>query len=223
MRISNKILRRWQRFWMRFAGTNKLGRLCYGLAALFSPPHYAREQLAYIRNKGYISAKATIFHRELILGKCIFIDDDCMIYQNQDGKHVTLGDTVRVYRNSIIETGQGASLTIGENSSIHPRCQLNAYLANIEIGKNVMIAANCALYSYNHGNDISTPIHTQPITAKGPIVIEDDAWIGAGAIILSGVRIGTGAIVGAGAVVTRDVPNYGIVAGNPAKLIKLRE
>lgn len=59
-------------------------------------------------------------------------------------------------------------------------------------------------------------------TTKGPIVVEDETWIGTNALILSGVKIGKGAIVAAGAVVTKDVPNYSIVGGNPAKIIKYR-
>jgi len=59
-------------------------------------------------------------------------------------------------------------------------------------------------------------------TTKGPIVVEDEVWIGTNALILSGVKIGKGAIVAAGAVVTKDVPNYAIVGGNPAKIIKYR-
>lgn len=59
-------------------------------------------------------------------------------------------------------------------------------------------------------------------TSKGPIIVEDEVWIGTNALILSGVKIGKGAIVAAGAVVTKDVPNYAIVGGNPAKVIKYR-
>lgn len=58
--------------------------------------------------------------------------------------------------------------------------------------------------------------------SKGNIVIDDDVWIGYGSIILSNVHIGQGAIIGAGSVVTKDVPPYAIVAGNPAKIIKYR-
>lgn len=57
---------------------------------------------------------------------------------------------------------------------------------------------------------------------KGPIIIEDEVWIGFGVIILSGVRVGKGAIIGAGSVVTKDIPAYAIVGGNPAKIIKYR-
>jgi acetyltransferase-like isoleucine patch superfamily enzyme len=58
--------------------------------------------------------------------------------------------------------------------------------------------------------------------SKGPVIIGNDVWVGAGAIILSGVSIGDGAIVAAGAVVTKDVPAYSIVGGNPARLIRFR-
>lgn len=57
---------------------------------------------------------------------------------------------------------------------------------------------------------------------KGPIVIKDDVWIGTNALILSGVTVGQGAIIGAGSVVTKDVPAYSIVVGNPAKVVKYR-
>ena len=57
---------------------------------------------------------------------------------------------------------------------------------------------------------------------KGAIIVNDDVWIGIGAIILSGVTIGRGAVVAAGSIVSRDIPPYAIVAGNPAKVIKYR-
>lgn len=59
-------------------------------------------------------------------------------------------------------------------------------------------------------------------TSKGDIIVEDDVWIGYGSIILSGVRIGQGAVIGAGSIVTKDVPPYSIVCGNPAKVVKYR-
>jgi virginiamycin A acetyltransferase len=58
--------------------------------------------------------------------------------------------------------------------------------------------------------------------SKGPIIVEDEVWMGMGAIILSGVKIGKGAIIGAGAVVTKDIPPYSIAAGNPARILKYR-
>ncbi|WDF82754.1 CatB-related O-acetyltransferase [Lacticaseibacillus pabuli] len=64
--------------------------------------------------------------------------------------------------------------------------------------------------------------HEADVQAKGPITLGDDVWIGANVTIVSGVTIGQGAVVAAGSVVTKDVPPYAIVGGNPAKVIKYR-
>ena len=68
---------------------------------------------------------------------------------------------------------------------------------------------------------IDIPMVKQPILRKR-IIVEDDVWIGAGAVILGGVRIGTGSIVGAGSVVTRDVKPFSVVVGTPALMIRKR-
>lgn len=207
---------------MRISGKGWFGRLATFLAALPAPPHYGREFLARCNERGYVAPWATIYHGDLRLGKHVFIDDRCMIFQNKDGGPVICGDRVRLYRDVILETGSEGYISIGTDASIHARCQLNAYRQSIEIGDQVMIAANCAFYSYDHGILPGDPIHRQPLTSKGPIRIEDGAWLGTGVIVLSGVTIGRGAVVGAGSVVTKDVPEYAIVAGNPARMIKRR-
>ena len=85
----------------------------------------------------------------------------------------------------------------------------------------------------NHRTDWNTTYHFSVLwesakninghpASKGDVIIGHDVWIGEGAVILSGVRIGNGAVIGAHAVVTRDVPSYQIVAGNPAKIMKPR-
>jgi acetyltransferase-like isoleucine patch superfamily enzyme len=66
------------------------------------------------------------------------------------------------------------------------------------------------------------PMSHQSLHSKGPIIVEDDVWLGVGVTVLSGVRIGKGSVVGAGAVVTHDVPEGAIVAGVPARVIKMR-
>ncbi|MBQ7501894.1 galactoside O-acetyltransferase [bacterium] len=85
----------------------------------------------------------------------------------------------------------------------------------ITIEDDVMIAANVQLLSNNHD-----PYDRHVLTCR-PIVIKKGAWIGAGASILPGVTVGRYAIVGASSVVTKDVPDYGVVVGSPAKVIKM--
>jgi len=98
------------------------------------------------------------------------------------------------------------------------------FLADTEVGRSVMIASHVAfLNSDDHRYDVVGK--TMWDSGRGDrykIVVEEDVWIGHGAILLSPARIGRGAIVAAGSVVTKDVPRYAIVGGNPAKVIKMR-
>jgi len=78
------------------------------------------------------------------------------------------------------------------------------------------------MHAENHNiGRTDVPIDAQGVTRQG-IVIEDDCWLGGGATILAGVRVGRGAVVAAGAIVTRDVPPYAIVAGVPARVVRMR-
>ena len=86
------------------------------------------------------------------------------------------------------------------------------------LGDRVSIAPKCIFVLVSHPNSSEVK---KTISFKPPFIrIENDAWIGAGAIILPGLTIGEGSIVGAGAVVTKDVPPHSVVAGNPARVIK---
>jgi hypothetical protein len=90
------------------------------------------------------------------------------------------------------------------------------------MGDGVRIASHASIYGFNHGYaDVTLPVYRQPLTTVG-VTIGDDVWIGAGAVIVDGVRIGSHSIVAAGAVVTKDVPAYSIVGGNPARVIRDR-
>jgi acetyltransferase-like isoleucine patch superfamily enzyme len=129
------------------------------------------------------------------------------------------GDRVAL-RNGVTLAGHG-TLVIGSNSGINAESIITA-MNRVEIGTNVMIAPRVYILDVDHKferRDI--PISEQGYSLSDTI-IEDDVWIGAGAVISRGVRIGRGAIVGANAVVTRDVEPYAIVGGVPAKLIKYR-
>ncbi len=212
----------WARFWMLFSGTSLPGKLATWFAVWFAPPYYGRDYLSWIYRWGYISASATIHHGDLHYGSNIFIDDRVLIYQFGSGGPVTLADRVHILRDCILQNGMGGSLSIGANTHIQPRCMFSAFLSPIVVGSDVLIAANCAFYSYDHGIDPGELISKQPITTKGGIIIEDDVWLGVNVIVLDGVRIGKGAVIGAGSVVTNDIPANAIAVGVPARVKAMR-
>jgi acetyltransferase-like isoleucine patch superfamily enzyme len=212
----------WSRFWMKFAGLGYFGRFATWLATWFIPPYYERRRLAQYNSKGYIAPSATVYHSQLKLGANVFISDRVLIFEDRNSGSVQLGDRVRLHQDICIQTGNGGSLQIGENTSVQPRCQFSAYKSAIQIGSNVLIAPNCAFYPYDHAIAPDLPIAKQPLQTKGGIAIEDDVWLGFGVIVLDGVRIGKGAVIGAGAVVTQDIPEGAIALGVPARVVKLR-
>jgi maltose O-acetyltransferase len=89
---------------------------------------------------------------------------------------------------------------------------------NVTIGNRVSIAPRVTLVTSSHPNN--SRIRGFAPVSQGPIVIEDDAWLGAGCVILPGVRIGRGAVVGANSVVAQNVPALQVVAGQPARSIR---
>lgn len=136
------------------------------------------------------------------------------------------GGVVSVGRGSFIDHGVvirafGGNVYVGDNTYI------NAYSVligggNITIGNNTLIASSTIMVASNHVfSNKNELIHYQGLSTEG-IVIGNDVWIGAGARILDGVIIGNGAVIGAGAVVTKDVPDYAVVVGIPARQISSR-
>lgn len=223
--LFSKIKKRWYQYWMRRASRSSFGRLAMRLASYTAPPDIASVPLAYINKSGcgYISPSATLFHGDLYIGKYIFIGDQVTMIQVGESGTIKLGDKISIFKNAILDTGREGSITIGKESSIHHNSILKAYASNIIIGDGVMIAANCALYSYNHTAKLGLPIRDQPVTSRKGIQIGDEAWLGTGVIVLDGAHIENGAIIGAGSVVTGHIPANAIAVGNPAKVIKYRE
>lgn len=207
---------------MRFSGFSFQGRTSAYIASWAAPPHKKRVMLAQMSKNGFVERTATIYHSNFEMGSHCFIGDRVIILQKSSGGKVKIGSYVNIYRDTIIETDFGGDLTIGDYSSIHPRCQINAYVSSVKIKKGVMIAPNCAIYPHTHGLEYGVPIRKQALTSRGPILIDDEAWLGFGVIVLGGVRIGKGAAVGAGAVVTHDIPDNAIAVGNPAKVVRFR-
>lgn len=119
---------------------------------------------------------------------------------------------------------QNASFTpflhIGDNSGVGKNSVISG---EAYIGNNVMMGPDCIMYSYSHEHSkINVPMNEQGFEKEVPIQIGNDVWIGARVIILPGVKVGNHCIIGAGSIVTKNVPDYAIVGGNPAKIIRMR-
>lgn len=115
------------------------------------------------------------------------------------------------------------SIIIGENVCFNYRCHIGA-IDKIVIGNNVLIGSNVLItdhsHGYNDGRDIGISPADRRLVSKGPVIIEDDVWIGENVCILPNVTVGHHSVIGANSVVTKNIPPYSIVAGNPVKIIK---
>lgn len=128
----------------------------------------------------------------------------------------TVGDRTVIEDFSVINNGMGP-VHVGSNCLIGLS---NVVIGPVTIGNHVITAQHVVMSGLNHGyEDITQPIMTQRCTTA-PIIIGDDCWIGANAVITAGVNVGKHCIIAAGSVVTKDVEPYTIVAGNPAKALK---
>ena len=217
--ISAVLSTAWSYFWLRFAGLGYWGRISAWLATWFAPPYKMRRSWARYYAAGYIAPSATIAHQDLQLGSNIFIGDRVRIFEDVCSGAVELAERVYLHNDVCIQTGDAGSLQIASDTHIQPRCQFWAYGASIQIGRGVQIAPNCAFYlGDRHCQDDAT--RDSPVAMD--IIVEDDVWLGHGAVILEGTRIGRGAVIGSGAVVDRDIGDGAIVVGVPARVIGTR-
>lgn len=116
--------------------------------------------------------------------------------------------------------GFNPELEIGDRSGVGQNTDLSGHIV---IGKDVMMGPNCQMRTYSHAHDrIDIPMDQQGFEPERVMHIGDDVWIGSNVIVLPGANIGSHCIIGAGAVVTKDVPDYAIVGGVPAKIIRFR-
>lgn len=180
---------------------------------------YAKTKLyTYILSKGFKSfGQKTLIrpNKDLIIGKeYIEIGNNTIL-----GRHIQL---------TAWESNNG--LAFKPEIVIGSDCQIGSYnhitaINRIKIGDGVLTGKFVTITDNSHGNPAidscsDIPPSKRPIYSKGPVVIGDNVWIGDKVTILGNVTIGNGSIVGANAVVTKDVPSYCIVGGNPAHIIR---
>jgi acetyltransferase-like isoleucine patch superfamily enzyme len=145
-------------------------------------------------------------------------------------KNITIGKSFVANKNlrlQAIITYGGINYTpqiiIGDNVTINPNCHIAA-LKKITIGDNVLIASNVFISDHSHGRldftDLAEPPALRELDSKGEIHIGNNVWIGQNVTILANVHIGDSAIIGANAVITKDIPAYSVVVGNPARIIR---
>ncbi len=140
------------------------------------------------------------------------------------GNRLTTGVGVRL---DVFCSSNEQRLFFGDDVQLNDYVHIGA-IERVEIGNDVLIASKVFISDHNHGSyneptaesSPFVPPHRRPLVAK-PVFIGDRVWIGEQVCILPGVKIGEGAIVGAGSIVTRDVPANSIVAGNPAKIVRV--
>ena len=153
------------------------------------------------------------------LGDGVVIEPGALVFHPEN---IELHDNVYVGHNAILKGYHKGLMVIGAGSWIGQQCFFHS-AGGITVGRDVGVGPGVKILTSNHAEEgVSKPImHARIETA--PVVIGDGADIGVGAIILPGVTIGRGVQVGAGAVVIADAPDYAVVAGVPARLLRIRD
>ena len=175
---------------------------------------------AQSRNPAHISHGSGQFKRSQFrqIGHGVVFEPGVLVFHPEN---IEIEDNVYIGHYTILKGYHRGRMVIGSGTWIGQQCFLHS-AGDIIIGSNVGIGPGVKIITSFHTEEgISKPIlHSQIEFAA--VVIEDDCDIGVGAIILPGLTVGRGAQVGAGAVVTQDVQPYAVVAGMPARVLRMR-
>lgn len=204
-----------------------LATFCFGWVP--GPLGLALRGIAYrfiLRMDGFaaIEPHVRIRHaRGIRLGSNAYIDQGVYLHACSQG--IEIGADACIMHNTELHVFNfrglpHAFIRIGHGTFIGESVVVRGQ-GGVTIGADVLVGPMAKILAVNHHfADVTRPVMEQGISGEG-IVIEDGAWIGAGAAVLDGVRVGRGAVVGANAVVTKDVPPHTVVVGSPARVIKV--
>ena len=147
------------------------------------------------------------------IGEGCFIAPEAALF-GEPGRPVIIGDGCAIAAQAFLH----GPITLGKGVSVNAGARLDGGAKGITIGEGTRIASGAAIYAFDHRMAPDRAIRDQPVRSRG-ITVGADCWIGANAGITDGARIGDHAVVAMGAVVTKDVPEWAIVAGAPAVVI----
>jgi acetyltransferase-like isoleucine patch superfamily enzyme len=175
--------------------------------------------------RGFILGRGIILRNpgNISVGNNVAIDDHTLLDGGTGPESImSIGDRTVISKGSVIQAKHGP-LLIGDECDIGAHVILTS-ISKITLENNVLIAGNCYIGGARYNlDDLDKPIMYQGIYSRGPITIGANTWIGASATILDGVTIGKGCVIGAGSVVTKDLPDYAIAVGSPARVIDSRK
>lgn len=156
------------------------------------------------------------------IGDNVVIDDNCVLdAKGSDNDGIRVGNGVFLGRNSILSCKNG-DIILGDHVNIGFHSEIFS-ASKVQLGKHVLIAAYCYLIGGDHDYDaVDKAVLEQTRSSRG-ITLEDDVWLGAGVKIMDGVTVGKHTIIGTSAVVNKDLPEYVIAVGIPAKVAKHRK
>lgn len=160
--------------------------------------------------------------QNIIIGDFVTIDDNCLIDGRGAGESgLVFEDQVIINRNCMIQAKTG-HIKLGKRTSIGSNSVIVS-MSGVEIEEALLTAGNCyisaGVYAFD---DLSVPIMDQMAYSKGPIKIGRNSWFGTGVTVLDGVTIGEGVVIGASSVVNKNIPDFAIAFGTPAKVYKIR-